>query len=140
MHLTKENIHDFVKTKTDETYNVKVSDTKYYIKVFFDYQNKNIFSKWNWAWFFYRKMYVKGTLILFLTLLTSYYIPYTGLFWAIGIGFYGNYLYLDFLKKKKEAGYNNVGTNILVPVCATLLGMIVLGYVIYSEIQLLNTP
>lgn len=151
MHLTKENIYDFVKTKTDKKYNVKVSDTKYYIKVFFDYQNKDIFSKWNWAcfsssflgleyaWFFYRKMYIRGTLIFLVFRFLCYFLiigsynlftkeiffsltnvkslfllsimAFINITWAIFLGAYGNALYLNFIKKKKSKGFKSLGTN-----------------------------
>ena len=120
--LTKLQIFNLVKPKKESQQNSNVIEANYYVDVFSTRQDDGIFDKWNWAcffsalfaldfiWFFYRKMYIRGLAALIISALIYTSIPLR-ILWALGLGLFGNYIYLDFLKKKYKVGFKTVGTN-----------------------------
>ncbi|MCK5763917.1 MAG: DUF2628 domain-containing protein [Clostridiales bacterium] len=119
------------------------TNSSYYIEKFNKMRDKNTKFSWNWAsfmlsnmWFFYRKMYFIGTIIVSINI---------GLFFlgdpwgyvsdiiAVISGIGGNYLYMKHIEKvinnskdmtdfeKEEFIKNKAGTNIIAPIFTFVL-------------------
>ncbi|HUX79685.1 MAG TPA: DUF2628 domain-containing protein [Alphaproteobacteria bacterium] len=127
----------FISSKPGEAYNSE-KVTQYYLDEFRKHQKGN---KFNWAafffgglWFFYRKMYLYGFLILALGYLFYFLLPIfafsdqtslvniliinglLSLFIRITCGFIGTPLYIKFAEQKIAAGYKESGASFQVAI------------------------
>jgi|LGVF01.1.fsa_nt_gb hypothetical protein len=118
-------------------------NSSYYIEIFNKMRDKNTKFSWNWAsfmlsnmWFFYRKMYFIGTIIVSINiglLFLGDSRRYVSNIITVILGIGGNYLYMKHIEKvidnskdmtdfeKEEFIQNKAGTNILAPICVFIL-------------------
>lgn len=126
------------------------SKTDYYLPRFEKMENLNSFTSWNWAafffgtgWMMYRKMYAYGAVMYCISWVLAL-LELTGLslLLGVGIGVFGNYLYMKDINNRTEKAMNmqpeereiyiqkNSGTGWVVVIILFVVGM-VLNSVIY---------
>lgn len=126
--ITRDQFFNFIRTKRDTSEKLS-SSTQHYLEHFDSVQQG--FSKWGWnwsaffftPWFFYRRMYANGFMILLVQIGCSFVLNFFSFlptfFMLIGHIFiqaipaiYANSLYLDDVEEKISQGATKVKTSI----------------------------
>ena len=137
--ISRDEFFDFIKNKKDTDGNISTS-TQHYLNYFDQYQKTGKIKCWNWAglwdywWFFYRRMYRNGLIIIIFNIFfdilclkyTKAYFFVNGAYtliinpvsWFVDISFfvfltmYSNYTYLSYANKQISKGILRGGTSV----------------------------